>query len=121
MDKIEPMIIAEDRSIQDFMIEYVIEDEGYCIPVSNAYNVYTRWARRYNRRRVSRAEFSNLVIQYINIKRTSGRKSSSVSVLGTFRIDRRTMMFQGIRFKEQDKTIKLTQDPNSSKKIRPNS
>ena len=36
MDKIEPMIIAEDRSIQDFMIEHVIEDEGYCIPVSNA-------------------------------------------------------------------------------------
>lgn len=116
MYNLEPRIIAEDRSIQDFMGEYVLEDEEYCIPVSNAYNVYTKWAKRYNRRRVSRSEFSNLVVQYSSIKRTSGRKNSSVSVLGTFRIDRRTMMFQGIRFKEQDRTVKFTQDPNSSKK-----
>lgn len=90
--------LKTNNSIDEFLNEYITQEQGYCIPVSNAYSLYKEWANRNGYEKMNRAAFSNRIINVEGISRTTGTKGSQVSTMGAFRVDRRAVVLQGIRF-----------------------
>ena len=90
--------LKTNNSIDEFLNEYITQEQGYCIPVSNAYSLYKEWANRNGYEKMNRAAFSNRIINVEGISRTTGTKGSQVSTMGSFRVDRRAVVLQGIRF-----------------------
>ena len=90
--------LKTDSSIEEFLNEYITQEQGHCIPVSNAYIIYKEWADRNGYEKMNRATFSNRIINVEGISRTTGTKGSQVSTMGSFRVDRRAVVLQGIRF-----------------------
>lgn len=90
--------LKTNNSIDEFLNEYITQEQGYCIPVSNAYSLYKEWADRNGYEKMNRAAFSNRIINVEGISRTTGTKGSQVSTMGSFRVDRRAVVLQGIRF-----------------------
>lgn len=90
--------LKTDSSIEEFLNEYITHEQGQCIPVSNAYSIYKEWADRNGYEKMNRATFSNRITNVEGISRTTGTKGSHVSTMGAFRVDRRAVVLQGIRF-----------------------
>ena len=90
--------LKTDSSIEEFLNEYITHEQGQCIPVSNAYSIYKEWADRNGYEKMNRATFSNRITNVEGISRTTGTKGSQVSTMGAFRVDRRAVVLQGIRF-----------------------
>jgi len=90
--------LKTNNSIDEFLNEYITQEQGYCIPVSNAYSLYKEWANRNGYEKMNRAAFSNRIINVEGISRTTGTKGNQVSTMGAFRVDRRAVVLQGIRF-----------------------
>lgn len=98
--------LKTDSSIEEFLNEYITHEQGQCIPVSNAYSIYKEWADRNGYEKMNRATFSNRITNVEGISRTTGTKGSQVSTMGAFRVDRRAVVLQGIRFAtENDKAF----------------
>lgn len=97
--------IDSTNPVQQFFNECLVEEEGYCAPVSNLYQVFKIWAEGYghNNLRMDKGDFSNKMKEQFNLLKTTGSKGNQVSTQGVFRADRRSVMFQGVRFSnEQD-------------------
>lgn len=97
--------IDSTNPVQQFFNECLVEEEGYCAPVSNLYQVFKIWAEGYGHKnlRMDKGDFSNKMKEQFNLLKTTGSKGNQVSTQGVFRADRRSVMFQGIRFSnEQD-------------------
>ena len=90
--------LKTDNAIEEFLNEYITQEQGHCIPVSNAYIIYKEWADRNGYEKMNRATFSNRITNVEGISRTTGTKGSQVSTMGAFRVDRRAVVLQGIRF-----------------------
>lgn len=90
--------LKTNNSIDEFLNEYITQEQGHCIPVSNAYSLYKEWADRNGYEKMNRAAFSNRITNVEGISRTTGTKGSQVSTMGAFRVDRRAVVLQGIRF-----------------------
>ena len=90
--------LKTDSAIEEFLNEYITQKQGHCIPVSNAYSIYKEWADRNGYEKMNRATFSNRITNVEGISRTTGTKGSQVSTMGSFRVDRRAVVLQGIRF-----------------------
>ena len=54
--------LKTNNSIDEFLNEYITQEQGYCIPVSNAYSLYKEWANRNGYEKMNRASFSNRII-----------------------------------------------------------
>lgn len=104
--------LKTDSAINEFLNEYITQEQGHCIPVSNAYSFYKEWANRNGYEKMNRAAFSNRIINIEGISRTTGTKGSQVSTMGAFRVDRRAVVLQGIRFATENDEIFST-DPFS--------
>ena len=97
--------IDSTNPVQQFFNECLVEEEGYCAPVSNLYQVFKIWAEGYGHKnlRMDKGDFSNKMKEQFNLLKTTGSKGNQVSTQGVFRADRRSVMFQGVRFSnEQD-------------------
>lgn len=97
--------IDSTNPVQQFFNECLVKEEGYCAPVSNLYQVFKIWAEGYGHKnlRMDKGDFSNKMKEQFNLLKTTGSKGNQVSTQGVFRADRRSVMFQGIRFSnEQD-------------------
>lgn len=97
--------IDSTNPVQQFFNECLVEEEGYCAPVSNLYQVFKIWAEGYGHKnlRMDKGDFSNKMKEQFNLLKTTGSKGNQVSTQGIFRVDRRSVMFQGVRFSnEQD-------------------
>jgi len=97
--------IDSTNPVQQFFNECLVKEEGYCAPVSNLYQVFKTWAEGYGHKnlRMDKGDFSNKMKEQFNLLKTTGSKGNQVSTKGVFRADRRSVMFQGVRFtNEQD-------------------
>lgn len=97
--------IDSTNPVQQFFNECLVKEEGYCAPVSNLYQVFKIWAEGYGHKnlRMDKGDFSNKMKEQFNLLKTTGSKGNQVSTQGIFRVDRRSVMFQGVRFSnEQD-------------------
>lgn len=97
--------IDSTNPVQQFFNECLVKEEGYCAPVSNLYQVFKIWAEGYGHKnlRMDKGDFSNKMKEQFNLLKTTGSKGNQVSTQGVFRADRRSVMFQGVRFSnEQD-------------------
>ena len=97
--------IDSTNPVQQFFNECLVKEEGYCAPVSNLYQVFKIWAEGYGHKnlRMDKGDFSNKMKEQFNLIKTTGSKGNQVSTQGIFRVDRRSVMFQGVRFSnEQD-------------------
>lgn len=97
--------IDSTNPVQQFFNECLVKEEGYCAPVSNLYQVFKTWAEGYGHKnlRMDKGDFSNKMKEQFNLLKTTGSKGNQVSTQGIFRVDRRSVMFQGVRFSnEQD-------------------
>jgi len=97
--------IDSTNPVQQFFNECLVKEEGYCAPVSNLYQVFKIWAEGYGHKnlRMDKGDFSNKMKEQFNLLKTTGSKGNQVSTKGIFRADRRSVMFQGVRFSnEQD-------------------
>lgn len=97
--------IDSTNPVQQFFNECLVKEEGYCAPVSNLYQVFKTWAEGYGHKnlRMDKGDFSNKMKEQFNLLKTTGSKGNQVSTQGVFRADRRSVMFQGVRFSnEQD-------------------
>lgn len=97
--------IDSTNPVQQFFNECLVKEEGYCAPVSNLYQVFKIWAEGYGHKnlRMDKGDFSNKMKEQFSLLKTTGSKGNQVSTQGVFRADRRSVMFQGIRFtNEQD-------------------
>ena len=97
--------IDSTNPVQQFFNECLVKEEGYCAPVSNLYQAFKIWAEGYGHKnlRMDKGDFSNKMKEQFNLLKTTGSKGNQVSTHGIFRADRRSVMFQGIRFtNEQD-------------------
>lgn len=97
--------IDSTNPIQQFFGECLVKEEGYCAPVSNLYQEFKIWAEGYGHKnlRMDKGDFSNKMKEQFNLLKTTGSKGNQVSTKGVFRADRRSVMFQGVRFSnEQD-------------------
>ena len=97
--------IDSTNPVQQFFNERLVKEEGYCAPVSNLYQVFKTWAEGYGHKnlRMDKGDFSNKMKEQFNLLKTTGSKGNQVSTKGVFRVDRRSVMFQGVRFSsEQD-------------------
>jgi len=90
--------LKTDSAIEEFLNEYITQEQGQCTPVSNSYSIYKEWADRNGYGKMNRATFSNRITNVEGISRTTGTKGSQVSTMGAFRVDRRAVVLQGIRF-----------------------
>lgn len=104
--------LKTDSAIEEFLNEYITQEQGQCIPVSNAYSIYKEWADRNGYEKMNRATFSNRITNVEGISRTTGTKGSQVSTMGSFRVDRRAVVLQGIRFATENDEAFST-DPRS--------
>lgn len=97
--------IDSTNPVQQFFNDCLVKEEGYCAPVSNLYQVFKTWAEGYGHKnlRMDKGDFSNKMKEQFNLLKTTGSKGNQVSTKGVFRADRRSVMFQGVRFtNEQD-------------------
>lgn len=97
--------IDSTNPVQQFFNECLVKEEGYCAPVSNLYQVFKTWAEGYGHKnlRMDKGDFSNKMKEQFNLLKTTGSKGNQVSTQGIFRVDRRSVVFQGVRFSnEQD-------------------
>lgn len=97
--------IDSTNPVQQFFNECLVKEEGYCAPVSNLYQVFKTWAEGYGHKnlRMDKGDFSNKMKEQFNLIKTTGSKGNQVSTQGIFRVDRRSVVFQGVRFSnEQD-------------------
>ena len=97
--------IDSTNPVQQFFNDCLVKEEGYCAPVSNLYQVFKTGAEGYGHKnlRMDKGDFSNKMKEQFNLLKTTGSKGNQVSTKGVFRADRRSVMFQGVRFtNEQD-------------------
>lgn len=95
--------IDSTNPVQQFFNECLVKEEGYCAPVSNLYQVFKIWAEGYGHKnlRMDKGDFSNKMKEQFNLLKTTGSKGNQVSTQGVFRADRRSVMFQGVRFSNE--------------------
>ena len=104
--------IDSTNPVQQFFNECLVKEEGYCAPVSNLYQVFKTWAEGYGHKnlRMDKGDFSNKMKEQFNLIKTTGSKGNQVSTQGIFRVDRRSVMFQGVRFSNEHDV--LSEDVN---------